>query len=175
MRVLGKFTLPVVALGITGCSDLFSNPFAEHFTATNSTQDVSRSPEAPRNGIDLLVRNDIEAERRHLGDLHFRLIGTSRFRWTELTSWRSDALAQAREVGAEVVVVSRRPASTVTHTIRIQYPDNRTSVQKVLNPQPRTMLGTPLQDEPGGLTSYQVNTVQVIDYSAYFWLRPQQK
>ncbi|MBW0448728.1 hypothetical protein [Paraburkholderia phenoliruptrix] len=175
MRVLGKFTLPIVALGVTGCSDVFPNEFTEHFTATNGMQSVSHSPEMPRNGIYLLVRDDIEPECRHLADLHFRLLGTSRFRWAELKSWRRDALAQAREIGAEVVVVSRRPVGTVTKTIRIQYPDNRTQLQKVLNPQPRTMLGTPLNDEPGGLTSYQTSTVQVMEYSAYFWLRPSQK
>lgn len=175
MRVLGKFTLPIVALGVTGCSDLLTNEFAEHFTATNGMQDVSRGPETPRNGIDLLVSDDIEPECRHLADLHFRLIGTSRFRWAELGSWRSDALAQARKVGAEVVVVSRRPVGTMTNTIPIQYPDNRTDLQRILNPQPRTMLGTHLENEPGGLTSYQVNTAQVMEYSAYFWLRPEQK
>ena len=149
---------------LQGCA----NPYARFYTpAPQSGQNIVKATEPPR-----LVRGSAHPEQdaENLMENNYREIGYSSFNGAQVDE--SDAINQAKDVGANIVVVYSKYSITVTGEMPLTLPSTQTSTTNVSGTVGTTpVYGTANTTTHGTTTTYIPYSVRRNDYLATYWVK----
>jgi hypothetical protein len=154
------FTLFILALSGVGC---VSNPFAENYRPADPSLVAAAAPAAPGAVPRLEPGRTPEQDAIRLLQEGYVLLGDAAFRSTEPSDKK--AIAQARLVGADLVMMYRRNAQTVTGIT--SYPVSSTQSVAVRGPGGQTTHVL----AHGTRTEYETYQYQLCDHVAVFWAK----
>ena len=172
---LGLFAGMVVLALSAGCV----NQYVKNYVSAGETDTGSRNPAVlPFSGQPRLVTTqNPKADAFSLRENGYLLLGRSKFRSSTVDE--NDALAQARKVGAEVVMVEHKFVNTVTQSVPISVyipgQDVETNEQTVIqngNSKPRVVDRSTSTITQGEFqTTYVEQNTDYYDYSATYWTK----
>jgi hypothetical protein len=161
------------AVLLGGCANGFSD-FYRGMTKEQIDQRIGTRPSVEPKVIYAI---DVKAESDRLAEAGFTLVGESSYEGAQSRRAESNAVAQAKAVGAETVVFSERDAGSRTVEMPITTPTTSTSFSSfngaAFNPAygSTNVIGTATTTSFGTSTTYVPMTIQRADYYAGYWVK----
>jgi hypothetical protein len=172
VRVVTAAVATLMFAAISGCS----NHFAEHYVPVETAAKRVPAGNGDCAKPELIRTVNASADSSRLTSSGFVLIGSSSFECPVFDNSADEALAQAKRVGAELVVLQETPAATKTSYVGIEYPQTSLERQRCMADIPR--IGPyllPLTPGQRGCDR-RITTVPIQvenkNYSATFWRKP---
>lgn len=167
-------------IALTACSALLggcANSFSDFYRGMNREQVDARVGARVDIQPRLIYTNDLKSEGERLAENNYIFVGESAFKATQSRRSEANAIAQAKTIGADVVVLSEQDAGSQTVSVPITTPTTSTSYSSfngsAFNPTLGTtnMMGSGTTTSFGTSTTYIPMTVQRARYDATYWAK----
>ncbi|WP_158900063.1 PDZ domain-containing protein [Burkholderia sp. L27(2015)] len=170
MRIALAF---VTILLLAGCA----NDFSKFYNGMTKDEVVSHT--GPRADVEprVIVTDNIDAQNERLAQNNYARVGESSFQSNATSRAEANAVAQAKAIGAEMIVLSSRDAGTRTAVMPLVTPTTATATSNfngtAFNPAYGTtnVNGSATTTSYGTTTTYVPITVHRADYYAGYWVK----
>jgi hypothetical protein len=168
-------TVGILTFLIVSCGNPYRSSYLSTLNRQGSWQQSAILP--PSGPPRLVTSEDMESDTQRMRENGYLLLGRSQFQ--SATVDEKQALAQAKTVGAEVVMVNRRFASRVTESVPMTewIPGQRTdqTEQVVIleeDKKPKVVQRTTTTEVQGEFrTTYVDQSVSYFEFAATYWAR----